>query len=78
MPKMVVVLVIHLCCVNIQWPKASHRRNSLSWLAVPKGESIITGKTWHAIRKRKLPGYISLLTQEAERGSRKRGGPINP
>lgn len=71
MLEMVVVLVIILGCVNIQWPKASHRRNSLFWLTVPKGESIIAGKTWHAGRKRRLARYISVHTQEAERGSRK-------
>jgi hypothetical protein len=37
------------------------------WLMVPMGESIVTGNSWHASRKRKLAGYISIHTGSRER-----------
>lgn len=60
-----------LCCDNtISRPIANYRRNRLFWH--------MAGKAWHASRNRKLPGCISIHTQEAERRSRKQDDPVNP
>lgn len=60
-----------LCCDNIiSRSKASYRRDRLFWH--------MAGQAWHSSRNRKLPGGVSIHTQEAERMHRKQDDLINP